>query len=112
MPDERTYGFSIRDATELINGIRSSEDWYPEIKPRGGGAILFAFELTGDMASNAGDAQIFAMNGASLGSQVDGDTVYDPVGIFASLTTGSTGICIKRGGLFYIYNANCPAEYL
>ena len=37
MPDERTYGFSIRDATELINGIRSSEDWYPEIKPRGGG---------------------------------------------------------------------------
>jgi hypothetical protein len=37
VPDERTYGFSLRDATELVNGIGSGEGWYPEIKPRGGG---------------------------------------------------------------------------
>jgi hypothetical protein len=40
MPDERTYGFSLRDATEFVNGIGSSEGWYPEIKPRGGKKAL------------------------------------------------------------------------
>jgi hypothetical protein len=37
MPDEKTYGFNIIDATDLISNIRSAESWYPEIKPRGGG---------------------------------------------------------------------------
>ena len=37
MPDERTYGFSLQDATALTNSIGSGEGWYPEIKPRGGG---------------------------------------------------------------------------
>ena len=37
MPDERTYGFSLRDANDLVNSIGSGESWYPEIKPRGAG---------------------------------------------------------------------------
>jgi hypothetical protein len=113
MPDEKTYGFSIIDATDLMNNIRSAESWYPEIKPRGGRTqmieLFFAFELTGDMVSNAGAAVIKRFDGASLGDTVDGDTVYDPTGIFSILETGGTGICVKQGGLFYIYNANCPA---
>jgi len=40
MPDERTYGFSRPDATSLLQGISHGEDWYPEIKPRGGGATV------------------------------------------------------------------------
>jgi len=35
--DERTYGFSKDDATELVNLISSAESWYPEIRPRGKG---------------------------------------------------------------------------
>jgi hypothetical protein len=37
MPDDKTYGFNIIDATDLMSNIRSAESWYPEIKPRGGG---------------------------------------------------------------------------
>jgi hypothetical protein len=36
MADERTYGFSRDDASDLVNLIGSRENWYPEIKPRGG----------------------------------------------------------------------------
>jgi hypothetical protein len=31
MPDERTYGFNLQDATALANSIGSSEGSYPEI---------------------------------------------------------------------------------
>jgi hypothetical protein len=50
MPNERTFGFNIRDATELINGIGSGESWHPEIKPRGrkstGGVIEYVIDST------------------------------------------------------------------
>ncbi len=36
MPDEHTYGFSKDDATSLVQGISNGDNWYPEIKPRGG----------------------------------------------------------------------------
>jgi hypothetical protein len=35
--DERTYGFSKDDATELVNLISSAESWYSEVRPRGKG---------------------------------------------------------------------------
>jgi hypothetical protein len=39
MPDERTYGFNRDDADALIQsiGVGVGENWFPEIKPRGGG---------------------------------------------------------------------------
>ena len=37
MPDERTYGFNKDDAQSLVQSISNGEDWFPEIKPRGGG---------------------------------------------------------------------------
>ena len=37
MPEERTFGFSLTDATDLLNGITAKEGWFPEIRPRGGG---------------------------------------------------------------------------
>ena len=36
MPDERTYGFNKDDAQSLVQSISNGEDWFPEIKPRGG----------------------------------------------------------------------------
>ena len=46
MPDRRTYGFSRDDATELVNSIGSRENWFPEIKPRGGGKRILDIEFT------------------------------------------------------------------
>lgn len=37
MPDDRTYGFDRDDADALIQSIGNGENWFPEIKPRGGG---------------------------------------------------------------------------
>ena len=38
MPDERTYGFQKDDAEALIQGIANGDNWFPEIRPRGGKA--------------------------------------------------------------------------
>jgi len=37
MPDEKTYGFNIRDATDLLNSINSVEGTYSEGRVRTGG---------------------------------------------------------------------------
>jgi hypothetical protein len=37
MADERTYGFNRDDADALIQSIGSGEDWFPEVRSRGGG---------------------------------------------------------------------------
>jgi hypothetical protein len=40
VPDERTYGFSLQDATALANSIGSSEGSYAEIAPNQRHAII------------------------------------------------------------------------
>jgi hypothetical protein len=47
MPDERTYGFQKDDAEALIQGIANGENWFPEIRPRGGkgGGEFMWFEI-------------------------------------------------------------------
>jgi hypothetical protein len=110
MPDERTYGFSLQDATELANSIGSGESSYLEIKPRGGGggggAELFRFTLNASLASGTADADIIQMDGTDTG--ID-DTVRDPLGIFASLTAvGDSGLCLRQNGLYYVIQAICP----
>jgi hypothetical protein len=77
----------------------------------GGGASLFAFELTADMTSKAGAADISSIDGISITS-LESSTVYDPQNIFATLGTGDTGLCIRQGGKYYIIQANCPAGYV
>jgi hypothetical protein len=74
----------------------------------GGGAKLLAFTLNSAIASNEAPADIFQVDGASIGDQTDGDTVYDPQDMFPTLVEGSEGLCILQGGKHYIINAKCP----
>lgn len=56
MPDESTYGFNKDDATALIESIQNGESWFPEIKPRGGGAKpsdYITFEFVDESASES-----------------------------------------------------------
>jgi hypothetical protein len=54
MPDERTYGFSKDDAESIIQSIGTGENWFPEIKPRGGGFDLQAGIVTASRTCNPG----------------------------------------------------------
>ena len=38
MPDVRPYAFAKEDAEALVQIISHADDWFPEIKPRGGGS--------------------------------------------------------------------------
>jgi len=49
MPDERTYGFNKDDAAALVQGITNGEDWFPEVKPRGGGGRRLQAVLQEDL---------------------------------------------------------------
>jgi len=69
MPDEKTYGFNIIDATDLMNNIRSAESWYPEIKPRGGKSArtqMIEFEVVESDSSSSGSG-----SGSSSSSDED-----------------------------------------
>ena len=75
----------------------------------GGGAELYAFTLTANMASKSAAASISTIDGVST-TVLESSTVYDPQDIFAVLETGDSGLCLKQGGKYYIIQANCPAD--
>jgi hypothetical protein len=118
MPDERTYGFSLQDATELANSIGSGEGSYPEIKPRGGAdntPKLFGFVLGDEklLADKSVGAQFFALDGELFGDLVGTDTLYDPANWYGTVPAGTKGICYKQGGKYYALQSPCgPEEYL
>jgi hypothetical protein len=74
MPDEKTYGFNIIDATDLISNIRSAESWYPEIKPRGGGKSartqMIEFEV---VESDSNDSSSDSSSSSSSDDDACGD---------------------------------------
>lgn len=107
--DESTYGFNKQDASELVQLIGSADTEYPEGRVRaggGGGIRLYRFTLNADLTSGTADADILEMDGTDTG--ID-DDVLDPLGIFAILTTGDAGYCIKQAGIYYVIQADCPA---
>jgi hypothetical protein len=121
MSDERTYGFSLHDATELVSGIRSSEGWYPEIKPRGGGGsgsgetLLFGFELTAEkfVTSSTVNATIYELDGEDFGSSLGVQLLHDPAKWYGPANTGTRGLCFKQAGKYYAIQSACgPEEYL
>jgi len=116
MPDERTYGFSLQDATALTNSIGSGEGWYPEIKPRGGGGgLLFGFEISADKlkTDTSVAATIYELNGATFGDSIGSDTLYDPAQWYGPVSSGTRGLCQKQGGKYYAKQSGCgPEEYL
>jgi hypothetical protein len=124
MPDERTYGFNLRDATELVNGIGSGEGWYPEIKPRGsgggngsGGIRYYQFELTSSVWGTVSPnntwnvaVKILEMDGTLVSAD---ETLLDPIGMATSLMSGDRGYALRQDGNYYFVNAECPSvEYL
>ena len=63
MPDENTYGFSRDDATTLLQGIGTGENWFPEIRPRGGGGRLKSVRfqiVSSDPTTFTGLAEVLA----------------------------------------------------
>ena len=90
MPDERTYGFNKDDAQSLVQSISNGEDWFPEIKPRGGGRLnvqhgivttnLGCGYYTIEKAIWSGDREA-AGSGLGSGSGIgDCDVCYDITG--------------------------------
>ena len=114
MADERTYGFNKDDAEALVQSISNGEDWFPEIKPRGGGRSVVTsvrFEIvSSDPTTLTGLATLLAWNYGFTQSQIPaailGNTVIeicDPKGCFLNEPnvdlTGRQGTAVYRQGL-------------
>lgn len=90
MADERTYGFNRDDAESLLQGIGNGENWFPEIRPRGGGGSgvqIISFSInSSDPLTRSADVEIRQRTfpGTVFGSTLD-DTnviVYDTDGCY------------------------------
>ena len=82
MADERTYGFNKDDATSLLQSISHGENWFPEIKPRGGragGGLTIRFRIVASYFCGACyvEARVISVPfGVSVSALPDVDT-YD-----------------------------------
>lgn len=66
---------------------------------------LYRFTLNASLAGGTADADIIEMDGTD--TTID-DTVRDPEGIFAALTTvGDSGLCKMQDNKFYVIQAGC-----
>lgn len=112
MPDEKTYGFNIRDATDLLNGINSVEGTYAEIRPRGSkGSASGRIFLTPT-------GGIAAAVGSTWGSATC--TEHDEFGVSLSTTAtiynqrtaivpGNVFILVLAvGSRLFVWESNCP----
>jgi hypothetical protein len=103
--DERTYGFSKDDASELINMIGSSDSPYGKHTPRGSSIRLVRFSLLADFVTGTASATIKNMTGTTIETA----NVLDPEGIFSELVASDTGLAIKQGGQYYAIQAPCSS---
>ena len=114
MPDESTYGFNKDDGTSLIESIHNGEDWFPEIKPRGGGGRVgvryVIFQITGERDGDSWPANFSDMDGGAIES----GTLRDPLLIAFILGEGDKGYALYQEGSYWFVNAACPTpeEYL
>lgn len=103
MPEERTFGFSKADALELVQLIGNADTEFTEMRVRPSALKLVRFELLESLSTGTANATINSMDG----DEIDEDDVLDPEEIFASLTTGDTGLALKQGGKYYVIQAPC-----
>lgn len=91
MADERTYGFNRDDAESLLQGISNGENWFPEIRPRGGRGgsgpprirfTILSTSFTVGLGALGCDHVVALVNhvscqsaGVTVGQEVD---IYDP----------------------------------
>jgi len=73
------------------------------------GVRLYAFRLNGAWSSGEADCDLYTINGTTLTDTGTDVTVYDPLGIFSSLTTDDYGLGIMQAGKLYAIQAPCPA---
>lgn len=74
----------------------------------GSGGRLYRFTMNenwGATTAGAADSDILEMDGTD--TTID-DDVLDPLSIFSSLTSGSSGICVHQDGKYYAIQAPCP----
>jgi hypothetical protein len=77
----------------------------------GGGAIFYGFTLSssGFLTTTTATATIYALTGSGFGSIIEsGATIYDSAGWALGVPSGTNGLCIKQGGLYYAIQAACP----
>jgi len=113
MPDEKTYGFNIRDATDLLNGINSVEGTYIEgrVRTGGGGSASGRIFLTPS-------GGIAAAVGSTWGSATC--TEHDEFGVSISTTAtiynqrtaivpGNVFVLVLAvGSRLFVWESNCP----
>ena len=106
MPKKKTYGFASKKVAEDLSAMVASNDRTHREGRGGAPTRLFRFTLNASLASGSADADILWMDGTDSGLDA---TVYDPLGIFATLVTvGDTGLCLLQGDRYYVIQANCP----
>tara|TARA_R100000808_G_scaffold10526_1_gene27822 strand:- start:1506 stop:2237 length:732 start_codon:yes stop_codon:yes gene_type:complete len=72
--------------------------------PGTGGATLWRFALTASLSSGSAGATIKNLDGDTVTGSF---TVRDPEGIFSTLTSGDTGLCLLSGDRYYVIQAGC-----
>jgi hypothetical protein len=92
------------DYALLVRDFRKGR-WVAMTGGGGGGVTLYRFSLNEDLADGSAGADILNMDGTPATT----DTILDPEGIFSTLETDATGLCLLQGGFYYVIQANCPA---
>ena len=106
--DTDIVGFSTADARSVIGLIeRNGTREVREHTPRRGGGRLYVARLNAAWASLAAAADIYTIDGAAITDTGDDGTVYDPLGIFASLGLDDYVLVFKQGSKYYAIQAPC-----
>lgn len=107
--DTDIIGLSTADARQVIRMIEMGSREVPEHgRVRGGGGVrFFVFRLNAAWVSLAADADIYTVDGVTITDTGLDKTVYDPLGIFATLGVDDYGWCFRQSGKYYAIQAPC-----
>ncbi len=101
-----------RHQAEHLPGIHNqawspSDDFYPMWVGGGGGATKFGARMTEAWTTKQATCQIYTMDGITLTYLANAE-VYDPLSVFATLTTNDWLYVTKQDGKYYASdNATC-----
>jgi hypothetical protein len=75
----------------------------------GSGASLYAARMTEAWSARQATCEIYTLDGPNEPVYVDNQEVYDPLSIFAALSTGDwMKVGLNPDGKYYVVAANCP----
>lgn len=108
MASDPVCGFTEGVAQQLVNGIGGTpQEINSGKRPPPHFLRFYRFtmnEAWGATTSTAADSDILEMDGTDTNTDSD---VYDPLGIFADMTTGDAGICFYQDGKYWAIQADC-----